>query len=222
MGTKICSKCKIEKDICNFSRKKSNHSELRSECKECNRIISKKYREENKVKEINRSKKYREENKEKLKKTYIDNIDYFLSYRQKNKQDFENYNKIYYDNNRSKIIEYKKEYQKKKRNSNPRYNFICNIRGRVYHYLKLKNITKKNKTFDIVGCSPTFLKEYIEKKFTKDMSWDLVGKEIHIDHIIPLSSAKTEEEIYKLCHYTNLQPMWAEDNRKKSNKLDYL
>ena len=103
MGTKICSKCKIEKDICNFSRKKSNHSELRSECKECNRIISKKYREENKVKEINRSKKYREENKEKLKKTYIDNIDYFLSYRQKNKQYFENYNKIYYDNNRSKM-----------------------------------------------------------------------------------------------------------------------
>jgi hypothetical protein len=198
METKLCSKCKVEKDICEFSRKKSTNPTLRSECKECNKIISKKYREENKEKETNRVKKYRE-----------DNRDYF-----------ENYNKTYYKNNLNKIIEYKVEYNKKKRHSNTTYNFICNIRGRVSHYLKLKNITKENKTFDIIGCSPIFLKEYIEKKFTDGMSWDLVCKHIHIDHIIPLSSAKTKEEIYKLCHYTNLQPLWAKDNLKKSNKIN--
>lgn len=42
-----------------------------------------------------------------------------------------------------------------------------------------------------------------------------------IDHKIPISSAKTEEEIIKLSHYTNLQPMWWEENNKKSNKLIY-
>lgn len=75
------------------------------------------------------------------------------------------------------------------------------------------------KTFDIVGCSPEFLKEYLEKQFTEGMSWELMGHHIHIDHITPLSSASTEEELYKLCHYTNLQPLWAQENLSKGNKI---
>ena len=50
------------------------------------------------------------------------------------------------------------------------------------------------------------------------MTWDNYGQ-WHIDHIIPLSSAKTEMEIYELCKYTNLQPLWAVDNLRKNNKL---
>jgi hypothetical protein len=84
-----------------------------------------------------------------------------------------------------------------------------------------KKWVKKNNTFDIVGCSPIFLKEHIEKKFTEGMSWSNRGLfGWHIDHIIPLSSAKTEEEIYKLCHYTNLQPLWVKDNLKKGKTLN--
>jgi hypothetical protein len=80
------------------------------------------------------------------------------------------------------------------------------------------NIKKTNKTFDIVGCTPQFLKEYLEKQFVDGMHWGNYG-EWHIDHIIPLSSMKHKDEIHILCHYTNLQPLWAKDNLIKSNKL---
>jgi hypothetical protein len=79
---------------------------------------------------------------------------------------------------------------------------------------------KDRKTFDIIGCTTQFLKEHLENQFVGDMNWNNHGLfGWHIDHIIPLSSAKTEEELYKLCHYSNLQPLWAEDNLKKSNKI---
>ncbi len=55
---------------------------------------------------------------------------------------------------------------------------------------------------------------------TGGMTWK--NKEFygwHIDHIVPLSSAKTEEDVYKLCHYTNLQPLWSKDNMSKGSKL---
>jgi len=92
------------------------------------------------------------------------------------------------------------------------------MRARIWKYVTLLNITKKNRTFDIVGCTPQELKEHLEKQFIEGMTWEN-RNEWHIDHIIPLSSAKTEEELYKLCHYTNLQPLWAVDNMKKSNKI---
>jgi len=61
----------------------------------------------------------------------------------------------------------------------------------------------------------------LEKKFVGGMSWENYGK-WHIDHIIPLSSANNEDEIYKLCYYTNLQPLWSEENLKKGKKINYL
>jgi hypothetical protein len=72
----------------------------------------------------------------------------------------------------------------------------------------------------LVGCRLEVLIEHLESKFLYGMSWENYGKDgWHIDHKIPLSSAKTDREIYELCHYTNLQPLWAKDNLKKSNKI---
>jgi hypothetical protein len=108
-----------------------------------------------------------------------------------------------------------KDYRKNKKENDLLYAVTHRVRSRIRSFMKTNKITKKSKTFNIVGYPPKFLKEYLEKQFTEGMSWELMGKHIHIDHIIPLSSAITEEEVYRLCHYTNLQPLWAKDNLKK-------
>lgn len=197
MEKKVCSKCKEEKEVCEFVKDATKKSGYKSQCKFCNNIAAKKYRNNNQEKLKIVRKKYNTENSEKI----------LLQV------------KNYYEKNKNKIIKYKVDYRRKKRNSNSFYKLTSNIRNRIWCFLRLKNISKTNKTFEIVGCTQNFLKEHIEKQFTEGMNWGLMGKHIHIDHIIPLSSAKTKEEVYRLCHYTNLQPLWAEDNLKKSNKI---
>ena len=79
-------------------------------------------------------------------------------------------------------------------------------------------MSKKKKTFEMIGCTPDELRNHLSKQFIDGMSWDNYG-EWHIDHILPLVSAKDEEEVVKLCHYSNLQPLWAKDNLIKGCKL---
>lgn len=122
--------------------------------------------------------------------------------------------KIWIENNRETYNKYWTE----RKSKDPSFKLLMGMRSRLCGYLKKLNITKKNKTFEIVGCTPQELKEYLEKQFVDGMSWEN-RSEWHIDHIIPLSSAKTEEELCKLCHYKNLQPLWAIDNIKKSNNI---
>lgn len=246
MTTKICSKCKEEKEVYEFYVDKTKSDGYYNSCKKCKNIYTKTRVDENKtylklwkINNPDYHKKFREKNPNYVKKYYQNNKEVLLERvkkhyhenKEKNLEKFRTLSTKYYYNNREKRLEYNKNYNsinKEKRNehlkikriNNPIYRLSHNVRGRIYTFLKNNNnITKNNKTFEIIGCSPEFLKEHIEKQFTKGMSWDLMGKYIHIDHIIPLSSAKTEEEVYKLCHYTNLQPLWAKDNLKKSNKI---
>ena len=237
MEKKICSKCKIEKELCDFGMNNTYKSGVSNRCKQCESERGKKYRIKNKEKKqsylkeyhiknkkkINsRSKEYNIKNKEKIKEYRIKNKEKELSrvkeYKIKNKEKIKSLNKEYNIKNRER----RNEYKRNKRLNDPIFKLTDNIRNRLNKYLKTTGITKNKKTFDIVGCSPPVLKDYLERQFVDGMRWEKIGKEIHIDHIIPLSSAKTKEEIYKLCHYTNLQPLWAEDNLAKSNKLDYL
>lgn len=97
------------------------------------------------------------------------------------------------------------------------YRIKCSIRSRLHLILKNKGMIKSASTEKILGCSFEFLISFLETKFVDGMSWENYG-DWHVDHIIPLSSSITEEDLYKLSHYSNLQPLWAKDNLKKSNK----
>lgn len=213
METKICRKCKEERDICLFGKTKQNKDGLKSYCNECRKIESKKYRNENSEKRKETLKKFYENNKEK-------ELLRFKKYRKENPEKRKETCTKYNKNNREKINESARLWKKNARLNNPIYKLISNLRERTKDYLTYKVVNPSSSIKDIVGCSPEFLKEHIEKQFKDGMTWDNYGfYGWHIDHIIPLSSAKNEEELYKLCHYTNLQPLWAKENLSKGSKI---
>lgn len=98
------------------------------------------------------------------------------------------------------------------------------IKRKVKTRLKkaLRGNSKIGKTVELLGCTIPELRQYLESLFEPNMSWDNYGA-WHIDHIRPCASFDlTDPEQQKLCfHYTNLQPLWAEDNLKKGKKLDW-
>ena len=96
------------------------------------------------------------------------------------------------------------------------YRLECNVRGSLNKAFKRNGYKKTSKSFVLIGCSFEELKINIEIQFKEGMSWSNHG-EWHIDHKIPLSWAKTEEQLKELCKYTNLQPLWAEENLSKKN-----
>lgn len=198
MEKKICSKCKIEKNINDFGKDSTRKNGLSYLCKECLIIKSNDYRKKNKTKVLTYYSEYRKNNKEKMKIS----------------------RKKYIIENKEKITKYRTYYSNKKRKESDIVRLTENIRRRINHIFTVKKFNKKNKTFEILGCSIDELLNHLEKQFKDGMSWENHGMEgWHVDHIIPLSSANTEEEIYKLCHYSNLQPLWSHENLSKGSKI---
>lgn len=196
METKICNECGLEKNLSEFYKRTDTPNGYRNNCKEC---------------KLKNNHKWSKDNKEKI--SIIGKI-----WREKNKESIRERIKKWEVKNYRRIRDRKNKRARERRKEDPVYHLINKVRCRLRKYLITLSITKKNRTFDIIGCTPEFLKEYLEKQFRDGMNWENRG-EWHIDHIIPLSSATSEEELYKLCHYTNLQPLWAEENLRKGNKI---
>jgi hypothetical protein len=93
-----------------------------------------------------------------------------------------------------------------------------NSRCRISKVIARKQMKKTSRTSMMLGCSYKELIAHLESKFKTGMTWENYG-EWHIDHIIPISSGKTIEEINSLSKYTNLQPLWAEDNIRKGASI---
>lgn len=222
---KTCNKCKLEQPLKNFSKLKSSKDSLQYQCKSCQRC-------------------YDDLNKEKKKQYYLNNMDskkekqkkYILDNWEKQKL----YQKQYILNNIEKLRIYRKQYNFENRerrrlyeiekyHNDPIFKLKNLISTHIYSSLTRNNYKKSIKTEYILGCTIKEFKLYLESKFELWMTWDNHGKyngELNygwdLDHIIPISSAKTKEEIYKLNHFSNLQPLCSKINRdiKKSNIIN--
>lgn len=162
--------------------------------KEKEKAYNKEYYQKNKEKIKARVKIYAEENQEKIKEDY-----------KKNKEEKR---------------EYQRNYQQMKRNTDPQWKMMKNMRVRISS--AVRGSRKSADTVELLGCSVEDLRDHLESQFTEGMSWDNYGYYgWHVDHIKPCASfdLSLESEQRKCFNCTNLQPLWAADNLSKSDKF---
>lgn len=108
------------------------------------------------------------------------------------------------------------------RQSNPSFKLANNLRKRLSYLVRKHNTSKTKQTFALLGCSMDEFMNYLQSKFRNGMSFENYGQ-WHIDHVIPCDAfdLTIPENQEKCFHYTNLQPLWALENRIKSNKVEY-
>jgi hypothetical protein len=184
-----------------------------------------------------RQNKWRKSNPEKVKKSkakcYLINKDdilaYAKKYRGKNNTVLNDKNKAYCDTNKEK----RNKRDRNKILNNPLLKISRNLNCLIRSSLRNGGFTKKSKTFDTLGCSFDEFKQHIESQWESWMNWGNYGnpkdgvyemnKTWDFDHKEPISSAKTEEQIIKLNHYTNYQPLCSYTNRWiKKNKINQI
>ena len=202
--------------------------------------MRKKLTEEQKIQRKEYLAKWRKENKEKLAEWYREyrkknpevNKKNTKNYRKNNPEKAKQSTKEYKARNKDKVKAYREKYktrknelQRIKKANDPLFALSTKIRQTI-----LKSLGRKtkggSKTEEILGCTYIEFKIYIESKFETWMTWEnrgLYNGQLNygwdLDHIIPLSSAKSEEEIKKLNHFSNFQPLCSKTNRdiKRNN-----
>ena len=192
---KICNDCGKEKSIDLFYKRK-NSSGVSAYCKPCIKIRNQKIRESRQEETSIYQKEYQAANKERLSKIV-------KNYAQKNK---------------IKIRKWNREYRKERYRLDPVYRIKQILRSLVKRSVKISG--QKRSIENVLGCSIEFFKIHMEGKFKEGMSWSNHGfNGWHIDHIVPLASSNSKEEALSLCHYSNLQPLWAKDNFQKGSSI---
>ena len=160
-------------------------------------------------------KKWRDNNKEYLSQKH-------KTWSEKNREHLNEYHKEWREKNIDKHRENKRNYEKTRKHNDPIYKLINNFRTAIYQVLKESNVQKNGHYFEILKYSPDELITHLEEKFTGEMSWNNYGI-WHVDHIRPISSFNIQEigdESFMECwSLKNLQPLWGDENIRKSNKI---
>jgi len=160
------------------------------------------------------------------KRHYIKNrekrLEYFAMWQKNNQEHRKEYHKEWRTENVDKWRKTKRDYERNRKAKDPIYKLISNFRTAIYTVLKESNVDKYGHYFDILQYTPEELIKHLELQFKDDMIWGNYG-EWHVDHIKPISSFNIvemgDEEFMKCWSLGNLQPMWGEENIRKSNKI---
>lgn len=220
----ICKECLSEIAKYNYLKNKEYSKKYKEINKEKNKVKLEEYKikwkKEEEIKKEKNPKIILEENNEYQKfysKNYREkNKEYFKEYTHKNKFRMKELNKRWRENNKG----YNTKYINNRREKDVVFKFSINVRSLISNaFSRGKNQYKKNaKTETILGCTIEEFINYISAQFKKGMSFDNHG-EWHLDHIIPIATAQSEEDIIRLNHYTNFQPLWWDENIKKGAKI---
>ena len=142
------------------------------------------------------------------------------------------YNKMYRNINAESIKAKRKTYDKenrkritasfiKRRNSDPLFKLGTQVRNLIRTSLKKKGYKKDSHTYEILGCDYSTFYEHLKETWRTRYGAEWQGEDYHIDHIIPLATAKTRQEVIDLCYYKNLQMLTPHDNLTKNKSLDW-
>lgn len=125
-------------------------------------------------------------------------------------------NQRYIEANRDKV----NDYYRWRRENDPAVAMACAMRSMLVRVLKRANKRKDASCVRLLGYNQHQLRSHIERQFVKGMGWHNRDR-WHIDHIVPVAEfmRKGETDPAVVNALSNLQPLWAGDNMRKSDRL---
>lgn len=237
METKTCFTCKQEKPISEFRKNKRNKDGLNGACRTCSSEYSRLYRLNHPDEYVIYDQHRREKSKKEKRHRKYQTQEKYINYRRELRQTPENkeYHRKY--TTAQKYRDYKNQYRidnydlvrgrererEKEYNKRPEVRIKRALRARLLGILKRGEGSKSGKMVELVGCTMPFLREHLESLWKEGMSWDNYGfgrGHWVMDHIIPCERfvLTIPEEQKKCFHYSNIQPLWWEENAAKSDK----
>jgi hypothetical protein len=96
------------------------------------------------------------------------------------------------------------------------------VRGMVTRMIRITGSKKTDRAQKYIGCTPQFLRGWLQAQFRDGMTWGNYGKVWVVDHVKPLAvwGLKDHPElVFEASHYTNLQPLFVEENLRKGFKV---
>jgi hypothetical protein len=215
---KICRICQKELDEVLFP--KTWNGNLSTRCKSCTADYKKQRKERLGITVSEADKRWKEVNRTRYLQSMHD-----CHARHKDEQEYKqkraNYNAAWYADNKDHAIQSSIEYARERKQRDPLFRLQGNLRSYLSRTLKTRGLTKNRHLMDLMACDWPTLEKHLESHFIGTMSWRNYGQ-WHVDHIQALANFDLNDptQLAAAWNYKNLQPLWAHDNLKKSNRLN--